>query len=127
MEFNKETQEHKRVRAEFYYGSVEDNLEEQANKQGLTLGNKAELFEELKNAWLLLRDNKALTEKQADIVSQKIHDQLLHSLKLIGNENLKVTIQKNLIELNKKERIFEGPKYLSFSRDEVQNESKDNK
>lgn len=115
-----------RIRTEFYYGSFKDRLEEQANKQGLTLGDNAELLEELKNARLLLRNNKVITESQAESVSQKIHTKLLKSLKVLNNESSKITIENNFIEFDEEEHVFDVSKYLSFSRDEVQNESQDN-
>lgn len=118
MEFNKEQQENeitKRILSEFYYGSIEDNLEEQANKQGLTLGDKAELFEELKNARLLLRNNKVITESQADSAGQKIHRKLLNSLKVINNENIEIIIDN---DFNEQERVFDKTKCLNFRRNE---------
>lgn len=125
MKFNKVERKHeiKKIKSEFYYGSLENNLEEQANKQGLTLGDKARLFEELKNARLLLRSNKIITESQADNALEKIHEKLLKILKVMNNENLKIIVDDDSIEFNEQERIFDEPKHLSFRRNEVLNES----
>jgi len=118
MEFNKKEQEYeiKKIQSEFYYGSIEDNLEGQANKQGLTLGDKAKLFEELKNARLLLRDNNLISESRAVSIAQKIHKKLLNSLKVANNENLEIIIDDD--KFNEQERVFDESKYLNFRRNE---------
>lgn len=48
----------------FSHGGLSPLYEEQANKQGFTLGNKAEKAEELRHAILVLMFNGVLTESQ---------------------------------------------------------------
>jgi len=65
----------------FYHGVLSDSYEKQANDQGFTLGEKAELFERLRHSYNMLRLHGYLTDKQADAVCQKLQKKLVKSLK----------------------------------------------
>lgn len=65
----------------FYHGVLNDNYEKQANNQGFTLGDKAELFEHVRRSYNMLRLHGYLTDSQADLVCQKIQKSLVKNLK----------------------------------------------
>lgn len=65
----------------FRHGALCDSYEKQANKQGFTLGNKAELLDKIASSYNLLRIHNYLTDKQADMVCKKIQNQLIKNLK----------------------------------------------
>ena len=67
----------------FRHGAMCDSYEKQANKQGFTLGEKAELFEKIGFSYNLLRIHGYLTDSQADIVCKKIQKNLVKSLSKI--------------------------------------------
>lgn len=65
----------------FYHGVLAHKYEEQANKQGFTLGDKAEYFDKIAFSYNMLRIHGFLTDKQADMVCQKIQKQLMKNIK----------------------------------------------
>ena len=65
----------------FYHGALEESYEKQANKQGYTLGEKAELFDKLAFSYNMLRIHGYLTDKQADSICKKLQNQLAANLK----------------------------------------------
>lgn len=67
----------------FYHGALSDSYEKQANEQGFTLGDKAELFGQIGYAYNLLWIHGYLTDSQADMVCKKIQKNLVKSVKRI--------------------------------------------
>lgn len=65
----------------FAHGCLCDSYEKQANEQGFTLGDKAEMLEELKHSYNMLRLHNCITNSQADIIIQKIQKQIIKHLK----------------------------------------------
>lgn len=65
----------------FHHGTLCDRYEKQANDQGFTLGDKAELFDKIGYAYNLLRVRGYLTDSQADMVCKKIQKDLVKSVK----------------------------------------------
>ena len=65
----------------FSHGALSDSYEEQANKQGYTLGDKAELFDKIAFSYNMLRIHGYFTEKQAESVCQKIQKNIVKNLK----------------------------------------------
>ena len=65
----------------FSHGALSDSYEEQANKQGYTLGDKAELFDKIAFSYNMLRIHGYFTEKQVDSVCQKIQKNIVKNLK----------------------------------------------
>lgn len=65
----------------FYHGALCDSYEDQANEQGFTLGDKAELFDKIRNAYSLLRVRGYLTDSQVDVVCKKIQKDLVRSVR----------------------------------------------
>lgn len=70
-----------KIKVGFYHGALEDAYEKQANEQGFTLGDKAELFDKIAFSYNLLWIHGYLTDKQADSVCQKIQKALIKNLK----------------------------------------------
>lgn len=71
----------------FHHGALADSYEKQANEQGFTLGDKAELFDKIAFSYNLLRMHGYLTDKQADCVCQKIQKNLVKNIKPLAKEN----------------------------------------
>lgn len=65
----------------FYHGALSDSYEKQANKQGFTFGDKAELFDKLGYGLVLNHIHGILTDSQYDKALQKLQKQLIKSLK----------------------------------------------
>ena len=61
----------------FSHGALSMTYEEQANRQGLTLGNKAELAEKLRDAILVLMFNDVLTDAQRWNAFQRLQKKVL--------------------------------------------------
>ena len=70
----------------FYHGALADRYEKQANEQGYTLGDRAELFDKIGYSYNLLRMHGYLTDSQADSVCQKIQKKLVANLKPLKGE-----------------------------------------
>ncbi|MFS0841283.1 hypothetical protein [Paenibacillus sp. 1P03SA] len=70
---------------EFGYGPFAPPLEEQANKQGLTLGEKAEFLERLRESKTTLMFH-VLTDSQLKSITHKINKLVVESLKPLNDE-----------------------------------------
>lgn len=68
----------------FYHGALCDSYEQQANEQGFTLGDKAELFDKIGYAYNLLWIQGYLTDSQADMVRKKIQKNLVKSIRKLS-------------------------------------------
>lgn len=75
----------------FYHGAFVDSYEKQANDQGYTLGDKAEMFDKIAFSYNMLRIHGFLTDKQEESICQKIQKRLVKNLKPLksagGTEN----------------------------------------
>jgi hypothetical protein len=67
---------------DFSYGTWCDSLEKQANEQGYTL-ECADLYESLRKSIGLLLFQRIVTDKQADMMFEKLHKKVVKSLKLL--------------------------------------------
>ena len=65
----------------FHYGALSDPLEKQANAQGLTLGDKAEKWQNICNATIFLWIHDIQTDIQKDHMLKKIHKKMIKDLK----------------------------------------------
>ena len=70
----------------FRYGLLCDDLEKQANEQGFTLGEKAELMEKFRNAINLLGIHSVLSETETNKAFQRLQKKVVKSLKRIEKE-----------------------------------------
>lgn len=70
----------------FHHGAFADSYEKQANEQGYTLGDRAELFDKIGHSYNMLRIHGYLTDSQADSVCQKIQKKLVANLKQLKEE-----------------------------------------
>ena len=73
----------------FRHGALCDSYEKQANDQGFTLGNAAELFDRIAHSYNMLRIRGYLTDGQAYMVCRKIQKDLIKNLKPL-KETIKV-------------------------------------
>lgn len=64
----------------FGYGAISQTIEEQANEQGFTLGDKAEFIQGLVKARTMLMFH-VFTDSQTRAVTQKIHKIVMKNLK----------------------------------------------
>ena len=67
----------------FYYGVMYEPLEEQANKQGYTLGEEVETLEKIRKAINMCMFHVA-TESQTSSMTQKLHNKVIKALKPIS-------------------------------------------
>ena len=65
----------------FSHGALADSYENQANKQGFTLGNNAELFQELGHGLIMNHMHGILNDYDYDKALQKLHKKLIKNLK----------------------------------------------
>lgn len=68
------------------YGALSAPLEEQANEQGFTLGEKAELFEKMAYGLVLNMIHGTLTHSQYEKAIQRLHNNVIKEVKLIDKE-----------------------------------------
>lgn len=68
----------------FYHGVLTDSYEKQANDQGFTLGDKAELLEKLRHSYNMLRIHDCITDSQAEKILQKLHKKVVKNLKKLN-------------------------------------------
>lgn len=66
----------------FSYGAFAESLEEQANKQGYTLGKDAEKYEKIRNAINMCGFHVA-TESQIDSMLKKLQKKVVDSLAIL--------------------------------------------
>ena len=71
----------------FRYGPLAPTLEEQANTQGFTLKENAELYEKLRESITRLMFANILTDSQVNKAFQKLQNQLVRKLKPLGGVN----------------------------------------
>ena len=69
---------------EFSYGTLSGNLEEQANKQGYTLGEEAEKLEKIRKAINMCKFHVA-TDSQVSSMIKKLHNKVIKALKPLDN------------------------------------------
>ena len=65
------------------YGFEEPTVEKQLNEYGVTMGDKAELVEKLKNAVLLLYVHDILTEGQEQRAIERLHKMVEKEMKMV--------------------------------------------
>lgn len=65
----------------FHHGAFADTYEKQANEQGYTLGEKAEVFDKIAFSYNMLRIHGYFTDKQEESVCKKIQKNLVRNLK----------------------------------------------
>lgn len=70
----------------FSYGALSDPLEQQANAQGFTLGDNAELLQKLNNAMILCWIHGLCTNSQQEAMLNKLHKKIMKVLKPINKE-----------------------------------------
>lgn len=68
---------------EFRYGALSDSLEEQAKKQGFTLGNNAERLQAICNAMIMCWIHGLVTDSQKDMMMKKMQKMVIKDLKQI--------------------------------------------
>lgn len=71
----------------FHYGTLSDPLEQQANAQGFTLGDKAELLEELGRCMAMGYVHGIYTDSQHTAMMNKLHKKVMKALKPIETED----------------------------------------
>lgn len=72
---------------EFGFGALSPTFEEQANGQGYTLGDKAEYFDKVSDAYITLRLGGFLTDSQCDSICKKIVKKLAKSCQKLEKES----------------------------------------
>lgn len=65
----------------FHHGALADSYEEQAREQGYTLGDKAELMDELGFGLTINYIHRVLTDSQYNKALQKLNKKIVGSLK----------------------------------------------
>lgn len=70
----------------FYYGALSDSLEVQANKQGYTLGDKAEIFEKCAYGLTLNHVRGVLTDSVYDRALRKLNKEVVNSCQPLKKE-----------------------------------------
>lgn len=70
----------------FHHSAFADSYEKQANEQGYTLGEEAEVFDKIAFAYNLLRIHGYFSEKQEESICKKIHKRLVSSLKPLSKK-----------------------------------------
>ena len=70
----------------FYHGALSDPYEEQANSQGFTLGDKAELMDKLGFGLVINHIHGTLTDSAYDKALQKLQKQIVKNLKPLYKE-----------------------------------------
>ena len=70
----------------FCFGALSDPLEQQANAQGFTLGDKAELLEELGRCMVMGYVHGICTDSQHTAMMNKLHKKIMKALKPIKTE-----------------------------------------
>lgn len=68
----------------FHYGVLSDGLEEQANEQGLTLGDKAKKWQDLIDAVNWIWMEKLINDRQHTAICEKFQGKMIKDLKPKG-------------------------------------------
>ena len=69
---------------EFHHGALCDDYEKQANEQGYTLGNKAEIYQELGFGLVLNHIHGTLTDSAYNKALRRLQKKIVSSVKPIG-------------------------------------------
>ena len=72
---------------EISFGVLSPSLEEQVNRRGFTLGDKAEFFDKVSKAYIALRLGGFLTDSQADSICKKITRRMANSCRKLEKES----------------------------------------
>ena len=70
----------------FCFGALSDQLEQQANAQGFTLGDNAELLEELGRCVVIGYVHGICTDSQHTAMMNKLHKKIMKALKPMETE-----------------------------------------
>ena len=70
----------------FCFGALSDQLEQQANAQGFTLGDNAELLEELGRCMVMGYVHGIYTYSQHTAMMNKLHKKIIKALKPMETE-----------------------------------------
>ena len=71
----------------FCFGALSDPLEQQANAQGFTLGDKAELLEDLNRSMIMCWLHGLCTDSKHTAMMNKLHKKIMKALKPIETED----------------------------------------
>jgi len=71
----------------FSYSCFADTLEQQANKQGYTLGKQAEFLEKLVKAFNLCRI-QLCNDSQSQMMNKKLHKKVISNLSLLNVQDI---------------------------------------
>ena len=71
----------------FQYGALCEPLEQQANAQGFTLGDEAELLEELGRCVIMGYIHGICTDSQSDAMIDKLQKKVMKALKPMETED----------------------------------------
>ena len=73
---------------EFHHGALCDSYEEQANKQGFTLGDKAEWIQDIAYGFICLHIHDCITDSEYDKILHRFQKKILiKNLKPYKKEN----------------------------------------
>lgn len=70
----------------FRHGAFADKYEKQANDQGFTLGDRAEMFDKIAFSYNMLRIHGFFTEKMEESICKKIQKRLVDNLEPLKRE-----------------------------------------
>ena len=70
----------------FHYGAASEPLERQANEQGLTLGDKRKLLEDLNRCMLMCWIHGLCTDSQHNAMMGKLQKKVAKALKPLNKE-----------------------------------------
>lgn len=65
----------------FHYGALADSLEEQANAQGFTLGDKAEKWQNINHAMIMVWIHGIATDSEKDKMMARFQKKMIKDLK----------------------------------------------
>lgn len=68
----------------FRHGAMCESYEEQAKKQGYTLGDKADLFDKVGFSYNMLRLHGYITDSQSNMICKKIQKELVANIKPVN-------------------------------------------
>ena len=71
----------------FHYGALSDPLEQQANAQGFTLGDKEELLQDLNRSMIMCWIHGLCTDSQKDAMMKKMQKKVVKALKPLNEED----------------------------------------
>ena len=70
----------------FCFGALSAPLEQQANAQGFTLGDKAELLQDLNRSMIMCWIHGLCTDSQHTAMMNKLHKKIIKALKPLNKE-----------------------------------------